>query len=154
MKYNIQKKLAKNRYDNPLVKLKNVTKYDYRFLYELLKKRDPRANISHKKMPTYKKHVEFVKSKPYSKWQIIYYKNQKAGSIYLTRQNEVGIFIKKTLQGKNIGKEALQMLMENNSRIRYLANVAPKNTKSIRFFKKNGFKLIQYTFEIETNLSN
>ena len=28
------------------------------------------------------------------------------------------------------------------------ANVNPKNKKSLDFFKKNGFKLIQYTYEL------
>ena len=37
--------------------------------------------------------------------------------------------------------------MKKNPRKRFLANVSPKNKKSMEFFKKNGFKLIQYTFE-------
>ena len=37
--------------------------------------------------------------------------------------------------------------MKQNKQKRYLANVSPKNKKSIQFFKHNGFKLIQYTFE-------
>ena len=128
--------------------LKEVTKSDCPFLYGLLSERDPRVNISHKKMPSYKKHIEFVMSKPYSKWYMIYYKNQRSGSIYLTNQNEVGIFVKKEMQGRKIGKKALQLLMKHNPRTRYLANVSPKNTKSVRFFKKNGFKLIQHTYEL------
>ncbi|SVB98178.1 uncharacterized protein METZ01_LOCUS251032, partial [marine metagenome] len=35
---------------------------DYEFLYDLLLQRNPDANISHKKMPTYEEHVNFVKS--------------------------------------------------------------------------------------------
>ena len=31
--------------------LKSVTNSDVEFLFDLLKERDPRANISHKKMP-------------------------------------------------------------------------------------------------------
>ena len=59
--------------------------------------RNPRANISHKKMPVYNKHVSFVSAKPYSKWYVIFYGINKAGSIYLTSQNEIGIFIKKII---------------------------------------------------------
>ena len=33
--------------------LKSVTNSDVKFLFDLLKERDPRVNISHKKMPTY-----------------------------------------------------------------------------------------------------
>ena len=137
--------MAKNE---PVVKLKIVSKSDYRFLYNLLMERDTRANISHKKMPTYNQHVSFVSAKSYSKWYVIFYGVNKVGSIYLTPQNEIGIFIKKSFQNKQIGNIALRILIQKNPKKRYLANVNPKNKKSIRFFKNNGFKLIQYTFEL------
>ena len=137
--------MAKNE---PLVKLKTVSKSDYRFLYNLLMERDTRANISHKKMPTYNQHVSFVSAKPYSKWYVILYGASKAGSIYLTSQNEIGIFIKKSFQNKQIGNIVLHKLIQKNPKKRYLANVNPQNKKSMRFFKNNGFKLIQYTFEL------
>ena len=130
------------------MKLKPVSKSDYRFLYDLLMERNPRANISHKKMPTYNEHVSFVSAKPYSKWYVILYRVNKVGSIYLTSQNEIGIFIKKSFQNKQIGNIALRKLIQKNPKKRYLANVNPKNKKSIRFFKNNGFKLIQCTFEL------
>ena len=110
--------------------------------------RNPRANISHKKMPTYNQHVAFVSAKPYSKWYVILYGTNKAGSIYLTSQNEIGIFIKKSFQNKQIGNIVLHKLIQKNPKKRYLANVSPQNKKSVRFFKNNGFKLIQYTFEL------
>jgi len=137
--------LAKNE---PVVKLKIVSKSDYRFLYDLLMERDTRVNISHKKMPTYNQHVSFVSAKPYSKWYVILYGVNKAGSIYLTSQNEIGIFTKKSFQNKQIGNIALHKLIQKNPKKRYLANVNPQNKKSMRFFKNNGFKLIQYTLEL------
>ena len=136
------------------VKLKLVTRVDLRFLYDHLKERDPKANISHKKMPTYNEHAKFVLSKPYSKWYVIKLRNEKIGTSYLTKQNEIGIFIKKNMQDRGIGQSALIQLMKKNSRSRYLANVSPKNKKSIKFFKKNGFKLIQYTYELESKTSD
>ena len=134
--------------NEPPIRLKLVSKSDYRFLYNLLMERDARANISHKKMPTYSKHVLFVSAKPYSKWYVIWYRVNKVGSIYLTAQNEVGIFIKKSFQNKQIGDIALRKLIQKNPKKRYLANINPKNKKSIHFFKRNGFKLIQQTFEL------
>ncbi len=127
--------------------LKLVTNSDSKFLFDLLKERDSRANISHKKMPAYTEHIKFIKSKPYSKWYIIFKSKQKIGSIYLSKNDEIGIFVSKKFQGKNIGNYALSELIKKNPRKRFLANVNPKNKKSISFFKKNGFKLIQYTFE-------
>ena len=129
------------------ISLKSVTNSDVKFLFDLLKERDPRANISHKKMPTYSQHTKFIKSKPYSKWYIILKSKQKIGSIYLSKNDEIGIFLSKKFQGKNVGNFVLNELMKKNPRKRFLANVNPKNKKSISFFKNNNFKLIQYTFE-------
>ena len=136
--------------DNNKIILKLVSKSDYRFLYDLLKERNSKINISHKRMPTWEEHVRFVKSKPYSKWYIIYNKDEKIGSILLTSENEVGIFIKNDVQHKGIGSVALQLLIKKNPHLRYLANINPKNKESIEFFKKNNFKLIQYTYEKQT----
>ena len=134
------------------LKLKKITLSDTRFLYELLSERKSKTLISHKGMPTWEEHVKFVKSKPYSKWYIIIHEDKKIGMVSLTFENEVGIWIKKGIQGRGIGSCALKMLIEKNHNLRYLANINPKNKESIKFFKKNGFKLIQYTYEI-TNLN-
>ena len=109
------------------LKLNSVSIKDFRFLYNLLNERDSKANISHKKMPTYSEHIKFVNSKPYNKWYIIKFKNKKIGSIYLTNQNEIGIFIKKDIQGKDFGRQALLLMIDKNPRKQYLANVNPKN---------------------------
>ena len=121
------------------ISLKSVSKDDFKFLFELLKERDPKANISHKKMPTFEQ--------PYTKWYVILNFKQKVGSIYLSKNDEIGIFLLKTSHRQNFGKIALEMLMKKNPRKRFLANVSPKNKTSMDFFKKNGFNLIQYTFE-------
>ena len=133
------------------VKLKPVTRSDIRFLYNQLKERDPTINISHKKMPGYTEHSKFVLSKPYSKWYIVFYKNKKIGNVYLTKMNEIGIFILKSIKIKGIGTIILEKLLKMNPRTQYLANVNPGNKKSSAFFKKNGFKLIQHTYELTLN---
>lgn len=130
------------------IEIKSVKKNDSEFLYQLLLERDPIANISHKKMPSYEQHLKFLKSKPYSKWYIIWNNEQRIGSIYLTKQDEIGIVIKKEFQKGGIGKSALQLIINKNPRQRYLANVAINNNKSKRFFEKNDFKLIQHTYEL------
>jgi len=130
------------------LELKSVTKTDVRFLYNQLKERDPKINISHKKMPSYSEHTKFVLSKPYSKWYIIYYKNRKVGNVYLSKMNEIGIFILNTIKVKGLGSLVLEQVLKKNPKTRYLANVNPKNIKSAEFFKKNGFKLIQHTYEL------
>jgi len=131
------------------ITLREVTSSDHRFLYDLLKERDPKANISHKKIPSFSEHVKFVSSKPYSRWYIIEKDSKKMGSIYLSKNDEIGIFIKKPFHRLGIGKIAINQLIEKNPRNRYLANVNPKNKKSLEFFKNISFNLIQYTFELE-----
>ena len=130
------------------ITLRAVNASDFRFLFNLLKERDPKANISHKNMPTYLEHVKFVESKPYSKWYVIENSKTKVGSIYLSKNDEIGIFLKKRYHNMGIANKALELLVEKNPQERYLANVNPKNSNSIKFFKKNNFKLIQYTYEL------
>ena len=132
-----------------MIILRKVSEKDNKFLYNLLKERDSNVSISHKKMPTYSEHIKFVASKPYFRWYIIEYDNKKSGSIYLSKNNEIGLFLKKEFYGKDIGCQSLILFMNVNPKKRYLANVNPKNKRSLEFFKKNGFKLIQHTLELE-----
>ena len=134
-----------------LIGLKSVTNSDVKFLFDLLKERDPRVNISHRKMPTYSQHTKFIKSKPYSKWYIILKSKQKIGSIYLSKNDEIGISLMENVQGKNLGSKVLELIIKRNPRKRYLANINPNNLYSRKFFEKNGFELIQHTFEKISN---
>ena len=129
---------------NSDVKLKQVTKNDALFLYELLKNKDPNANISHKKMPSYDEHVEFVMSKPYTNWYIIEYDKKNVGTIYLSKQDEIGISINNDYEYDQIVKPALELLMKLNQRKRYLANTSSKDVRSQEFLLKNGFTSLEY----------
>lgn len=100
-------------------------------------------------MPSYGRHQDFIASNPYSAWYVIWNYSGPIGSIYLTKNDEVGIFLSKTWQHMGIGKEALGLLRQMNPRKHYLANIAPKNESSQAFFKGQGFKLIQNTYELE-----
>ena len=132
------------------VRFEKVKISDAEFLYKLLSERIPEENISHKKMPTYLQHKKFIKSKPYSYWYIIFSEKNKIGTIYLTNINEIGIHTKKEFQSVKIEKIILKKLFSKHPRTRYLVNINPENKKSIQFFKKNGFKLLQLTYELET----
>ena len=134
---------------NSDVKLKQVTKNDALFLYELLKNKDPNANISHKKMPSYDEHVEFVMSKPYTNWYIIEYDKKNIGSIYLSKQDEIGISINNDYEYDQIVKSALKLLMKLNQRKRYLANTSPKDVSAQEFLLKNGFTGLEYVYEMK-----
>ena len=117
-------------------------------LYELLAERTPDMNISHRAMPDWEDHVAFVASKPYAAWYVIDVPDVgRVGSVYLTKQREVGLFIFARHRGKGYGKQALAMLRERHPG-RLLANIAPGNAPSHRFFVANGGRLIQQTYEV------
>jgi len=124
-----------------------ITELDHKFLFDLLQQRRSDANISHKKMPTYDEHIEFVNSNPYSKWYIIEIDNEKVGSIYLTKQNEIGVHIFQKFEEiktyQNVVKEFISKYPENQ----FLINISPKNKLYIDFTEELGFKLVRYTFE-------
>ena len=137
-----------------VIVLKEAQKSDCLFLYELLSERKSYENISHKKNPTYAKHVKFVMSKPYTKWYIIYRATEKIGSIYITKRDEIGIHFKEQNLTNEICSKVLKMIIKKNPRDRYLININPSNTKMKKFLKNEGFELIQHTYEISKKISS
>ena len=115
-------------------------------LWELLVERDASVNISHKE-PSWEKHVAFVRSKPYSAWYLIVAGPETVGAIYLSNLDEIGVFILRRHQGKGHGPRAIGAIIRKHKRDRYLANISPRNARSIRLFEKLGFCLIQQTYE-------
>lgn len=128
-----------------------VDQLDLMLLYELLQERPPEANISHREMPTYEQHRQFVTRRPYEAWYAIEQKageeGLRAGAIYLTRQREVGIFLLRIFHGNGWAREALRLLREQHPGP-LLANVAPGNERSHAFFKAAGGRVIQHTYEL------
>ena len=87
--------------------LREVEKIDYEFLFKLLQDRKPNVSISHKKMPTYSQHVEFIESKPYEKWYIVLLDEKNIGSTYLSKNDEIGISLIEEMQGKGMGPDEI-----------------------------------------------
>lgn len=125
------------------------------FLYELLKERDDTINISHTKLPIFENHVKFVEKYPYKDWYVLksMSKDHKGyfASMYLTKQNEIGIFISKSHQRKGYASYILPQLIGDffhrqkllgQSEALY-ANINPKNSASKKLFEKLGFKLLR-----------
>ncbi len=131
------------------IRLRLVNTSDYRFLYKNLKGRKLVTNISHKTVPSYKDHVKFVNSKPYSKWYIVEQSKGKIGSVYLTKENEIAIHLKNGQFSTNIYQNIFEQIKEKHPNHRKFVNINPKNSKLIDFFKKNGFTLRQVTYAID-----
>lgn|SRR3990167_4373017 len=122
---------------------------DAQFLYEMLSERPKAVNISHQSMPPYWKHLWFILKRPYQGWYIIYDRGGRVGNVYLTKAGEIGIFLLPEFQGKGIGKMAIKLLRERHPRKRLLANIAPGNLVSQKFFARQGFRLIQTTWRAD-----
>ena len=129
-----------------------IDQADVDFLYRLLAERPADANISHREMPTPEQHKQFVHRRPYAHWYLIEGNIgggplALVGSIYLTHQREVGIFLLRQAWGRGNARAALWWLRRlHHGRI--LANVAPANKRSARFFQAAGGRLIQHTYEL------
>lgn len=125
-----------------------------RVLFELLQEREPQVSISHKQMPLFDEHCAFVASRPYTAWYLIGEGGAAerappatVGAIYLSKANEVGLFVFKAHQGKGHGRRALELLAGLHPDARLIANIAPSNGASQRFFERAGFRHIQNTYE-------
>jgi len=126
--------------------LKKANKSDYGAFYELLKERENNINISHKKMPSREKSDKFNASKPYAYDFVVLINNKRAGRVYITRANEIGISIKKEYQNKRYDRKIIALLFDRVRLKKYYANIAPLNIRSQKFFKRLGFRLIQYVY--------
>ena len=89
-------------------------------------------------------------SYPYRVWYIVHADDEPIGAVYLSKNDEIGIFILKAHQCHGYGKQAVYLLMQMHPVKRFLANIAPGNARSIAMFEKLGFELIQLTMEKNT----
>lgn len=118
-----------------------------KLLYQLMEERSPEVNISHRALPDWDSHLTFIASRPYDAWYLIEKSGERVGAIYLSKANEIGVFILNAHRGRGHGKRAIEMLMELHPRERFLANINPANSRSIAFFESLGFRHIQNTYE-------
>ena len=88
-------------------------------------------------------------SKPYTNWYIIECDKKNVGSIYLSKQDEIGISINNDFEYVQTAKTAFKLLMKLNPRKRYLANASPKDVRLQEFLLKNGFAGLEYIYEMK-----
>lgn len=121
---------------------------DVTILFCLLSEREPHQNISHKKMPTYMQHEDFVKSCPYEFWYLIQTNHGIVGTVYLTRNREIGVHIFKRDRSNGYGKQAVELLKQKHPGD-FLANINPSNLPSISMFRQLGFEKLQVTYALK-----
>ena len=121
-----------------------------KLLYALLKERPASMNISHRRMPSFAEHRRFVRSKPYKEWFWVQKDGETVGSVYLSRQNEIGIFFFKKFRKKKLQIETLRAFITQRRKLRLLANVSPKNKSYAGVFRSLGFKVVQHSYCLES----
>lgn len=102
-------------------------------------------------MPSFATHKRFIQSYPYRAWYLITVNKHYVGTVYLTRRDEIGIFIFRSLRGEGFGPTAIRLLMDKHPRKRFLANINPRNGSSVLLFRRLGFTHIQNTYAYEPN---
>ncbi len=129
-----------------------------RFLHGLLQQRKAYQNISHTEMPPYEMHVRFVTSRPYLHWYIASKNGKYVGAVYISKMNEIGIFVLEDFTHLGYGSEILDLLFKKHKNMQvFKANISPLNSDSIAFFANKDFKylkqcknsdgkIIQYTY--------
>lgn len=114
-------------------------------LWELMQEREEHVNISHRQMPTWDSHCDFVASRPYPYWFLFGEDGVRYGAIYMTKAREIGVFVFRAHRGKGYGRFAVSWLMQRYPG-RFFANINPSNAESIRFFEGLGFIHVQNTY--------
>ena len=131
-----------------LINVYDLEEWKIQALYDILSERTPDESISHKEMPAWDEHVKFVGSRPYAHWYLIGEKPlHVVGTIYLTENREVGVFIKREFRGEGFAKTAIRLLRDRHPG-RLLANVNPDNKPSRKLWESLGGELIQVTYEL------
>lgn len=123
-------------------------------LYELLKGRS--YNISHERTPLFEEHCNFVKSHPYCYWYLIKHHNFYVGTLYIKRDNSIGISL---ISGKEeFFNEVVCFALQNHlpePEVKsiipssFYINVSPKNQMFIDALNHGGAKLVQFTYLLD-----
>lgn len=128
--------------------------------YQLLIERPPEANITHQRFVGLSDHEDFFDNHPYRHWFLLMTddtSNPKkdaevcVGSLYITADDEIGIFILQEHQRRGYARESLlQAITHHKPRHgdRFKANINPRNQASIDLFKSIGSFHIQNTYAL------
>ncbi len=150
---NVQEAKKNTNVELRLIKVKRTVE-DATLLFEILKKRT--HTISHKSLPTFQEHKKFVLNHPYRVWFIVKNKYDDIGTVYILKNNSIGInlFKEKTTATPWIIKKILSKykpLKEIKSvrAAEFDFNVSPGDADYISILKKMGARLAQSTYVFE-----
>jgi hypothetical protein len=138
-----------------LIRIKK-NKVHAKILYELLLKR--RLNISHLSMPSYIEHEKFVLNHPYRFWYFIKQNNNFIGSIYILKNNCIGVNVVENSKiatpiviNKILSKHKPLGVIKSIREAHFDFNVTPSDADYLSILEAMGAKLVQLTFVIQKN---
>ena len=123
-----------------------------KFLYELLKIRE--YSISHKIMPSFDSHKEFVLNNPYREWYILKYNDVNVGSLYINMDNTVGLHFLK--EYRDIASNYLRLFEDRFKPLKAIPskrshlfsfNIAPEDKYMAELLKESGYQIIQVSYQ-------
>ena len=154
---NLELKLSMQNNKLSFIKVLKNKKKHIDALYILFNLRKYRISSSNTSLS---EHTKFVKENPYRIWYIIYLSSKEPiGSIYLTKNNKIGINLIKYINKKNIS-EILQFIKKNHKPLKeiksvraglFSINVPKSNIAFQKFLKEIDLKVSQVTFNLSAN---
>jgi hypothetical protein len=123
-------------------------------LFDLLKAR--KHNISNSESPSFSEHVDFVQNNPYRKWFLLSDRQGYFGSVYVTKQNTIGL----NIDDLRLALYAESIIDKIKSTIKPLPpiiseraegfsiNVPSSNTNLISILENLNYKSAQITYKL------
>lgn len=124
-------------------------------LYDLLNERE--HTISHKVVPSFEDHAQFVNTNPYRAWYLILVGDNAAGTFYVSNENTVGINFALNGDETIVSKICSYILAEyaplpEIKSVRgpaFAINVAPDNAFLISTLERLNKKVLQISYSLE-----
>ena len=129
-----------------------INKSNLNFLYKLLKSRE--YCISHKELPSFEEHSNFIKNHPYHKWFIVVNLSNLIGSLYIHKDNSIGLDILKEYE--ILIPNVLSFLEKRYKPLPYIKsvrsknfflNLSPQNKRVQDLLISSGYEISQVSYE-------
>ncbi len=133
----------------------SASEEDVAVMYDLLGKRHAHQNISHAELPSRDAHRTFVGNHPYRHWFLVLLEDAAIGTVYLTNDNVLGIFIEDdhlAYLGPVIRYVATRFdplpPIPSQRNGAFTINLAPENARYASVVEAIGGVLIQQTYRL------
>jgi len=139
-----------------IIKLIDIKKWPdrHKLRWQLLQYRPEERCISHREMPEWEDHCEFVDNHPYAAWYVVTADRKPVGTIYITKPgssslagNEIGLDLFPRFMDTDIICRVIDQLMSQHPHNRYLWNTAVMDEELQGIIEKLGFTKLQLTYE-------